>query len=142
MMKRRTNCCLRSACRTGLAVAGLGVIAIAGGCVGEGVDRLTAPTAEAIAPTMDQVPASAWMESAIEDAGTRVVPSLMDAEGAASIGATLAVLRSHLEAGNTNGALGATAAAQSLIDSYERKVGPDSPDAAELDAIRLALEMI
>jgi hypothetical protein len=48
-------------------------------------------------------------------------------------------LQNALEDGNGDGVAEAVQAARSTIAAYDRRVGAGNPDAADLEAIRLAL---
>jgi hypothetical protein len=78
--------------------------------------------------------------AAVEDAMTRLLPSLSDAGAAEPLQAALATLQRHQEAGNAEAARGAATAVESAIVAYERRAGSESPDSPDLDAVRLALD--
>lgn len=75
----------------------------------------------------------------VEDAITRLVPALMDVKAATPLNAALRTLAKKLDEQDQDGILDATRNAQNMLVTYERRVGPDSPDAADVEAIRLAL---
>jgi len=79
-------------------------------------------------------------QAAIEDALARNVPALEDPLAAAPLQAALAALHEHIEDGNYEAARGAVTAAHRGLAAYQRKVGSQGADAADLDAVQLALE--
>jgi hypothetical protein len=83
--------------------------------------------------------ANATVGAAVEDALTRLIPSLTDATAVDPLRQSLSALLKHLEDRNGDGVAEASKAALGLIASYRQRNGAGSPDAADLDAIRLAL---
>jgi hypothetical protein len=79
----------------------------------------------------------AW--ASVEDAIGRLVPTLADAAAAEHLRIALVALQNALEDGNGDGVAEAVQAARSTIAAYDRRVGAGNPDAADLEAIRLAL---
>jgi hypothetical protein len=78
--------------------------------------------------------------AAVEDALTRLVPSLVDAAAADPLRVTLTNLQKLLVDHNGDGIAEATKAALNMIAVYERRTGYNGSEAADLDAIRLALQ--
>jgi hypothetical protein len=76
---------------------------------------------------------------AIDDAVDRIVPALSDAGAAHQIGAALKGLQQALQAGD---ALEAPALASVVSSAVERYASLANGDAAEVDAIRLALVVL
>jgi hypothetical protein len=123
------------------AMAVVAMAALGGACNDE--DRSLLPTAASIeAPALPAALGAGGTNAraAIEDALTRLVPSLSDPGEAEPLRTTLSVLHSHLEAGNGEAARGAVVAVETALARYERLGGLESADAPDLDALRLALE--
>ena len=125
------------------ATALVALAALTTACTDE--DRFPLPTeASTEAPTLlvalDASESNAM--AAIEDALTRLVPSLSAPGEAEPLRATLAVVQHHLEAGNGAAARGAAIAVETALARYERMAGAESADAPDLDALRLALAVV
>jgi hypothetical protein len=97
--------------------------------------RLTIDGAKHSAASVD--PSDARL--ALADAVDRIVPALTDASNARTVGNALRGLKQALDAGRAGDAPALAGIAQAEIERYAKLV---AGDAAEVDAIRLALTVV
>jgi len=102
------------------------------------------PTAPAIpsAAVPDRIGAISLTAEAVGDVLMRVLPALDDRTASEPLFATLTALHRLLVAEKTTEAAGLLPAVQATLDVYERRTGAQGQDAADLDAIRLALATV
>jgi hypothetical protein len=78
----------------------------------------------------------------IEDALTRVLPALSDAGASSGLRNALGALLDALVLRESSSAIAAVRSAEAVLGAYTLTVGPGSGDAAEIDAIGLALSSV
>jgi hypothetical protein len=119
------------------SAAVLALTAAAAAC--DDLPTMPADGTDGLEAHMALVANSTGVQASVEDAITRLVPALMDAKAATPVRSALRTLAKKLDEQDQAGILDAARNAQSMLVTYERRVGPDSPDAADVEAIRLAL---
>jgi hypothetical protein len=119
------------------SAAVLALTAAAAAC--DDLPTMPANGTDGLEAQMGLVANSTGVQASVEDAITRLVPALMDAKAATPVRSALRTLAKKLDEQDQDGILDATRNAQSMLVTYERRVGPGSPDAADVEAIRLAL---
>jgi hypothetical protein len=115
----------------------LALTAAAAAC--DDLPTMPADGTDGLEARMGLVANSTGVQVSVEDAITRLVPALVDAKAATPLRSALRTLAKKLDEQDQDGILDATRNAQSMLVTYERRVGPHSPDAADVEAIRLAL---
>ena len=103
--------------------------------------RTTAPERNFVTQARTDVStmAAATRSAVIQDALDRVFPALSDADRAAGLRVAVAAVLDALDRRDDAVASAAIERAEQLLDVYARSVGTESGDAADLDAIALAL---
>ena len=101
------------------------------------IESRSAPTGGASHSAVSVDPQT--VRSAIDDAVDRIVPALSDAAAARKVGAALKGLQQALQSGN---AADGPALASVALEAAERYATLGNGDAAEVDAIRLALAVV
>lgn len=129
--------------RTGVSVVMLAaLIAAASACTPDTEERLTGPDTPSATVTAGSPMVSIHAIDAIDDAITRLIPSLSDPAAAGPVGTALNGIRKQLADGDAATLRGAIEAARKLIDVYEQRTGQASGDDADVQAVRLALESV
>lgn len=140
-MMNRTHRSVCAGARSWVTRVVMAASVVGAACADNGLSPL--PTESRIqqsALRADLVPAGSDAQAAIEDALARNIPALEDPLAAAPLQAALAALQEHIEDGNYEAARGAVTAAHRGLAAYQRKVGSQGADAADLDAVQRALE--
>ena len=105
-----------------------------------GSERPTAPEAAAAPATALAVQgeALAAIRGTVDDANARLLPGL-GAGAQSRLGAPLAAVQTALDANDADALATSLAAAHRVLAAERRAQGPDSPAAADLDALELTL---